>query len=185
MSETCAGCEFTEVYAEIIKEFPKFKEIKKTESRFMRLIGTLLGLIGADNFMVNFTTTIGTTVYTPYKWGFYSDATRAVVLRHELVHMRQAKRYTFPIFAFLYLFFPLPILFAYFRAKFEMEAYEVNLEWEYTHKEHLMGGHPEAEARHRRETVKLFTGPDYGWMALLHESTVQNWYTQAVKRIRG
>jgi hypothetical protein len=60
--------------------------------------------------------------------------------------------------AFVYLLFPLPVAFAWGRARLEMEAYEETLKaaWE-------RGGRPAAEAL-REEIVARFTGPDYLWM---------------------
>ena len=46
-----------------------------------------------------------------------------IVLRHERVHMRQKNKYGMALFTFLYVLFPLPGGLAYFRTKFEREAY--------------------------------------------------------------
>ena len=46
-------------------------------------------------------------------------------IEHEKVHIKQYEKYGTFLFLFLYLLFPLPIFFAYFRWKFEREAYLV------------------------------------------------------------
>jgi len=73
----------------------------------------------------NWWTTIGSTIYYPPDSGypdriFHDDV--LATLSHELVHVRQWKKYGW-LLLLLYFLFPLPIGFAYFRWKFEREAY--------------------------------------------------------------
>jgi hypothetical protein len=115
-----------ELLAEITKEFPTFELIPKSGSTFMKVLDFLLKLITfwqMNSFMTTFTTTIGEKVYTSSSWEVLTEVSKIITLRHERVHMRQKKKYTSFGFSFLYLFFPLPIGLAYFRKKFEMEAY--------------------------------------------------------------
>src|SRR3972149_9289554 len=114
----------------IRKEFPGFLIKKKTDSRMMRAIDLFLKIITfgqMKKFMSSFITTVGEVVYVPDNWDGKTEQNRMIVLRHERIHMRQAKRYTRPLFSFLYLFFPLPTVFAYFRMRLEREAYEESM----------------------------------------------------------
>ncbi|TXH41509.1 MAG: hypothetical protein E6Q97_37550 [Desulfurellales bacterium] len=49
------------------------------------------------------------------------------IIEHELVHVAQQKRVGWWLFLLLYVALPLPIGFAYFRVKFECEAYCVQI----------------------------------------------------------
>ena len=100
------------------------------------------------------------------------------VLRHERVHMRQRRKYTMPLFSFLYLFFPLPIGLAYFRAKFEWEAYEETMRavYEYCGPDFL-----KREA-FKENVISHFTTAQYAWMWPFR-STVEKWYDEAVRKI--
>lgn len=77
-----------------------------------------LNLFGGKNFW----TTIGSTIYYPDNL----DPNKfPEVIEHEKTHIAQYKKLTAPLFLFLYVLIPLPIFFAYFRWKFEREAYLV------------------------------------------------------------
>ena len=79
-------------------------------------------------FMTHLWTTIGDTIYYPDGISFPLKPKYYRTIQHEIVHIKQFKRYGIPLFLFLYIFFPLPILFSYFRWKFEREAYsQVNI----------------------------------------------------------
>lgn len=115
---------------ELADEFPDFRIIKKTDSRLMSAIDLFLKVITfwkMTEYMTGFITTIGNTVYVPADWHQYPETSRMTVLRHERVHMRQARRYGRLLFSLMYLFLPLPGGAAYFRMKLECEAYEESL----------------------------------------------------------
>lgn len=171
---------YEELRLQVLEEFPRFKEVPKSESFLMKLIHVVLLTItmgGMNYFQKDFTTTIGYTVYLPLKWGKMSDVSRVIVLRHERVHMRQRRKYGALLFSFLYAFFPLPLVFAYFRMKFEMEAYEESLRAmaEYS----CQVGGPEQKARF----VGYFIGPSYFW-SWPWRRRVEKWYDAAVKAAR-
>jgi hypothetical protein len=130
--------------------FPKLQIRYKDQSWFMKLIGTLLFF--NKSFMTSYTTTIGSTVYFPNEaFTKTRPVSAAVVLLHELVHVKDAQKISKPLFFFLYLFpqvlaplslllllvswkiaIPLFILFslpipAYFRMYFEKRAYLTSL----------------------------------------------------------
>ena len=110
------------VLRRIEAEFPEFRVVSKRNSCVMRGIDVALRVLtfGAmATFMTEFVTTIGTTVYVPDKWDSRSPLSRAVVFRHEAVHMRQVRRLGFLVFAVLYLLWPLPFVFATGRRNLE------------------------------------------------------------------
>jgi hypothetical protein len=89
----------------------------KKDSFFWRMIGKVFPQFNT------FWTTINKTIYYPAHVENPLDPKYKNIIDHELVHVDQAKKYTFPLFAFLYVFFPLPVGLAYFRWKFEREGY--------------------------------------------------------------
>lgn len=167
------------VIQDIKSEFPSFEVIDKRSSNFMKFINIILKILSFGmnkSFMEAYTTTIRYKLYTPEDWETYSDITRAVVLRHELVHMRQSKKLTFPIFTFLYIFFPLPMFVAYSRAKFEMEAYKesIRASAEYKGVEYIKSQH------FQDHLVEQFTKAQYLYM-FPFKKTVTKWVVDAVE----
>ncbi len=162
--------------AEISSEFPSFKVVEKPDSWLMKainvaLIALTLGMQRA--FMTGFITTIGYTVYVPSGW-LGSDALAVqVVLRHERVHMRQRAKYGMFLFSLLYLLAPLPIGLAYFRAKFEREAYTETL-----NAGAQLASDPDAVSQWVPDIVSDFVGPSYLWMWPFRK-TVTGWFQSA------
>ena len=132
------------------KYFPKLDIKYKDESKFMKLLGTILFF--NKGFMTSYTTTINSTVYFPSrKFLKYRPISGAIILLHELVHIKDSNKLSAILFSFLYLFpqilslfciplfffawkiaLPLLILFlsplpAYFRMIFEKRAYFASL----------------------------------------------------------
>lgn len=150
---------------EIRKEFPSFKLLRKEDSRLMKAIGLFLAIITfgqSTDFMTRFHTTIRYTVYVSSSWGSMSDVAKQVLLRHERVHMRQSKKYGFILYSFLYVLFPFPTLFAYFRMRFEREAYTESLRAIVD----LYPGGLELirRADYRKRMLRHFTTSEYFWM---------------------
>ena len=162
---------------EIKEEFPGFYTMPKESSRLMKFIDRFLRIASfgrSTKFMTHFVTTIGTTVYLPSEWKRGTEASQLATLRHERVHMRQSKKYGFLLFSLLYLFLPFPIGFAYYRMKFEMEAYEESIRTyakEYG-KDFLT---PEV----RENFIRHFTSSEYLWM-WPWRSRVEKWYDSIV-----
>lgn len=183
MSDDCAGCALEDLKKEILAEFPDFKVVPKSESSLMKAVNALLLVVSfgqIKQFMTSFTTTIGTTVYVTENWKVSTDQSKAILLRHERVHMRQARRLTRPLFSFLYLFVFLPGFLAYFRARFEKEAYEetVRATFEYY-------GRQAVFAKDFRERIaKNFTGPAYLYMWPFPK-TVDKWILDAAEKVAG
>lgn len=176
-----SGCE--RFIDEIVQEFPGFRLVPKCESSLSKLIDAALKILtfgGQRDYMTHYHTVLGNTLYTPASWDDTSDLDRLITLRHERVHLRQRRRLTFPLMAFLYLIPFFPVGLAYGRARLEWEAYEETL----SATAELRG----VDALHsldlREHIVKRFTGPDYGWMWPFRR-VVERWYDQAVAKIEG
>lgn len=101
-----------------------YKIVKKKDSKLMKFISILVWPVN-KNFMNKYTT-LGKTIYTPDV-----NKIKDHILTHELVHVEQWTKYNI-LFWVLYLFLPLPIGLAWFRWKFEREAYLKELEKHYT-----------------------------------------------------
>jgi hypothetical protein len=167
---------------ELHTEFPAFKLVPKTSSYFMKLLDVLLRAITfgqARGFMTNFITTIGYTVYVNKGWDSSSEVGKAIVLRHERVHMRQRRKYGSILFSLMYLLLPLPCLFAYFRRQFEMEAYAETL---LAIVELNPGGIAGLQTYgHREYVVSFFTGSSYFWTWPFRKQ-VEAWYDASLKK---
>ncbi len=176
----CEERAYGNLLVELRQEFPKFKIVWKSDSWLMRLIDQFLWCITFGmqcTFMTHYISTIGCTVYVPNRWCTKSAVARMIVLRHERVHMRQRRAYTFPLYAFLYLFFPLPGGLAYFRTLFEMEAYEETIRATVD----LVPGGAEIVRSHKAKAkmVEYFTGPGYFWMWPFR-ARIEHWYDHTV-----
>lgn len=164
----------------MLEEFPTFHVVLKRESKLMRAIGMFLKIVSfgyASKFMTEFITTVGYTVYVTPDWYSTSEIARMIVLRHERVHMRQKRRYGMFLFSLLYTLFPLPGGLAYFRTKFEREAYAESIRATVE----LM---PDGKYIVRADTYKTFLlgqfeGPDYMWMWPFHKSN-QAWFDDVI-----
>jgi len=164
-------------------EFPDFEIKQKSDSTYMKVLGFLLKVVTLwqmKTFMTRFTTTMGNTIYVHAGWDKLPEASRVQVLRHERVHMRQAKKYGRFVFSFLYLLVPLPLFFAYYRSKFEMEAYAESMKA--TVEEN--GIDIVLSLKYRKAMISYFTTAKYGWM-WVGRSRVEKWYDQTVARLRA
>lgn len=160
--------------AELRAEFPRFRVVYKRESRLSKLIhwGLIVVTLGGQRrFLNGYYTVIGDTLYVPDSWDTLSEVDRAILLRHERVHLRQRRRYGALGMALIYLlpFFPLGL--AYGRARLEWEAYEETLRAT----AELAGLDAARDPALRARIVGRFLGPDYGWMWPFR-STIERWY---------
>lgn len=179
----CAGCDYANILDELREEFPAFKLVWKEDSRLMKFIAGFLWLITfgrQSSFQTDYITTIGCAVYVPASWRKQSDISRIITLRHERVHMRQRRFFTMPIFTLLYLLVPLPGGLAYFRAMFEMEAYEETIRA--TIELYPNGAQVVLKPEAKKQMVANFTGPGYFWMWPFRVR-VERWYDETVARI--
>jgi hypothetical protein len=162
-------------------EYPEFRLVEKSTSKLMKVLDFLLKLITLwrmKNFMTSFTTTLGFVVYTPSSWGDVSERAKIAVLRHERVHMRQKDQGGF-WFSVKYLLLPFPIFWAYYRMKYEMEAYEVSMRvlWEYA-------GSAAFTAEYKQRMLQHFTSAEYFWTWPWKKS-LNKWYDGVVEQMRG
>lgn len=171
--------ELAKLTQEISEEFPSFKIVLKSESRLMKAISFLLLLLsfGQMRGFSKFITTLGVTVYVPAHWGSLDVLQRCAVLRHERVHMRQARRHGRLLFSLMYLFLPFPFFAAWFRAEFEKEAYAETLR-----AYHEYGAEIDDPGL-RDRIVQHFTGSDYLWMWPFR-ARMEAWYAQTVRQIK-
>lgn len=171
---------YNELIATIKKEFPDFEIVKKSDSKLMKVIDIFLKAITfgkMSSFMTSYTTTLGNRIYTSSEWDNRSITTQISTLRHERVHMRQARKHGKLLYSLMYLFFPLPVGFAFYRARFEMEAYEETLRTMYK----FYG--PAVLTKTTKETILgYFTGPEYFWM-WPWKKDLEAWYDDFVERL--
>jgi hypothetical protein len=172
---------FEALCAEVRTEFPSFVIKDKSTSFFMKLVNLFLRIVTfgkLNEFMTAFITTIGYTVYVPDGWDQMRENDRVAVLRHERIHMRQRRKYSAFLFSFLYLvpFFPLGL--AYFRARFEMEAYTETMRAAVDDHGKVILKLPAFKAN----IVAHFTTGQYGWMWPF-KKTVERWYDEAASKI--
>lgn len=166
---------------EIRQEFPAFRIVPKARDRLSRAIDAALKIVtigGQRGYLTVYHTVIGDTLYVPASWETLSDVERAIVLRHERVHLRQRRRYGTALMTFLYLVPFFPVGLAYGRARIEWEAYTETLRAT----AELEGLEAARGPGLRAQIVRRFTGPDYGWMWPF-EGRVQRWYDEALRAI--
>ncbi len=169
------------VLAEIRQEFPNFRIVAKAESRLSRALDLTLKIVtfgGQRRYLSEYHTVIGDTLYVPSAWGSSTEIERAIVLRHERVHLRQRRRLGLPLMSFLYLFWILPLGLAWGRARLEWEAYTETLRAT----AELAGLDAARAPALRQKIVARFTGAAYGWMWPF-ERQVQRWYDEALTEI--
>ncbi|HEY4181076.1 MAG TPA: hypothetical protein VGM90_29735 [Kofleriaceae bacterium] len=160
--------------AKLRSELPGFRIVRKDQSALHRAIHyALIGLTFGQmrTYLDSYQTTIGKTIYVTSDWDAWSADTRYVTLRHEAVHLRQFRKYTLPGMALLYILLPLPMGLAWFRARFEMEAYAESIRAA----AEVWGTDYPARASYRSRIVGQFTGSSYGWMWPFR-SSVERWY---------
>jgi hypothetical protein len=156
------------------REFPGLRLRKKTESRVQRAIHGALVVVtfgGMRGYLHDYQTTIGKTIWLTADWDERDPLERYCTLRHEAVHLRQFRRYTLPGMALLYLLFPLPLGVAWFRARFEREAYEESIRAA----AEVFGADAPARAAYREHVIDQFVGPSYGWMWPFRRA-LERWY---------
>jgi hypothetical protein len=163
MTRTEAESLYRSYCEQLAREHGRLVVIEKGRSGLCRWIDRALKVVtfGKQNrFLTSYTTTLGRRIYVPDDWERYHPLDRYLILRHEAVHVRQFRRFTWPGMTLIYLLLPLPMGLAAGRALIEWEAYRETLvaTWQ------VKG---EAAARDPALTdhiIARFTGPDYGWM---------------------
>lgn len=108
----------------------KVKLVRKADSAWMRFLARFMN----KDFMTRFWTTNGDTIYVPSQAASEPDYGSTAwenrhrnTLAHEYEHVQQFRHYGSVLFTLLYMLAPVPVLLAYFRWRFEREAYMHNL----------------------------------------------------------
>ena len=169
--------------ADLEREIPGFRVVRKDRSRLHRAIDIALRIVTLGqmrDYLSSYQTTIGKTVYVTRDWEQIDPLQRYVTMRHEAVHLRQFRKLTLPVMAVLYVLLPLPLGLAYFRARFEQEAYAETLRAA----AEVWGAHVPRSAEYRSHVIEQFMGPSYGWMWPFRRS-VERWYDQVLASIDG
>jgi len=165
----------------IVEEFPRFK-IRERDRSWLLPLFWILSKISSQDYS-RYATTVFSTVYVGSKWGFMSDREKYVVLRHELIHIRQFHRFPFgrQLWLLNYLLMPfcylllLPFVWT-MRAGFEREGYTQTLLACYE----LDGTISDTQMEHRaRWMAMVFGGSAYAWMWTGNEA-----YAWAMKTMR-
>lgn len=167
--------------ASIRAEFPGFRLVRKDRSSWQRVIHVALIALTFGRmrrYLDGYQTTIGQSVYVTPDWETRPFVDRIVTLRHERIHLRQFRRLTPIGMTIVYLFLPLPMGFAYGRARLEWEAYRETLRAI----AELRGLSAARAPELRERIIAQFTGPAYGWMWPLRRQ-VERWYDEEVQRL--
>ena len=142
---------------------------------------------GNRTFLNQYYTTIGPWIGVPQGWDHQSAAHRYAVLRHERIHVEQARSLGFgnaiaglPLFFLLYVLLPFPIGAAYFRWRFERVAYVEGI------KAKLVFA-PRNRAHLIDNAVMQLTQGHYGWTATLWpgERRVRAYFEAAIPVEQG
>ena len=146
--------EYYDLVNKIEEDIPGFRVVPKTNSNLMWACYYItLMRFWNPHFMTHYITTAFGKVYMPAD--LIGTAIGADVLRHEWVHLRDARRWNI-LFYLSYLLFPLPAVFT-MRAYWEFRGY-----CESIRAERDRYGVVYSESLHYY--VSLFTGPAYLWM---------------------
>ncbi len=165
---------YRDLVAALRGEFPKMRLVKKCDSRLHRAIHHALRIVtfgGMNNYLDCYQTTIGNTIYVTADWDDRDANERYCTLRHEAVHLRQFRTWTLPGMAILYVLLPLPLGLAYFRARFEMEAYAESVRA----CADVFGPELPRSDAYRDRILAQFVGPSYGWMWPFR-GALERWY---------
>lgn len=114
-----------ELRAELAKHSVRL--VEKSQSWLLRSIGWFLCVTGINKrFMDDYFTTIGRTIYYPKVFSPDTDLYRyRSTFEHELVHVAQFERF-WHLYSLTYVLLPIPFGLAWFRWRWEREAYQVN-----------------------------------------------------------
>lgn len=139
----------------IRERVPNLRLVNKSEVWWMRVLGIVLWPL-VPNFMTDFTTVFGDTVYLPDDPARLEPDRLAITLAHEYVH--QVDQQDNGLWFYLsYVLTPLPIWRTH-RAHWERRGYAVDMMIAFER------GQDEALNRKLLWLVDIFTGPNYAWM---------------------
>lgn len=162
-------------YKQLLDSLPArgVKIIKKDTSWFFKALGKILWVLTLGKnklFMTGFVTTIAKTIGVPSDFDGWSTEEKLGILKHELTHVAQYERYSV-LFMLAYLFAFFPVGLAYFRYRFEREAYVVGF------RELLKNNSALQKEDMVAWGVQEMTGPNYLW-AWPFKKSVQRWFEE-------
>ncbi|NJL53697.1 hypothetical protein HC928_00230 [bacterium] len=158
---------------------------QKSSRWYWRFLGFLLRIVsfGKIDFMNDFQTVIGNRIGVTPSWKHFDYAMKYATLLHELEHIKEYKKFGFGnvwvgvvVFGFLYLFFPLPVGLAWFRARAEKAGYEQSL------RAYMRTHGYDAAAQAKDHVIKQFTSANYLWMWPFPKQ-LSKWFDSALVRI--
>jgi hypothetical protein len=162
--------------AEMRREFPCFAVVPKRDSPLQAAIGALLAVVtlgGQRTYVDRYHTVMFGKLYVADAWSTMGDSARYILLRHEHVHLRQARRMGFAVMAFVYIVPIAPLGLAWGRARIEWEAYVETIRS--TAEVHGLAAARALEP----EIVRRFVGPDYGWMWPF-PAAIRRWFRHVI-----
>lgn len=106
----------------------KVKIVSREKSWLMRAIGWFLSITHINSkFMTSYFTTIGRTIYAPNFLNVDEYfRVHANTFEHEFVHIKQREKWGL-LYDISYIFLPVPFGLAWFRWRWEREAYLTNI----------------------------------------------------------
>ena len=169
---------YLDLLVDIKKEFPEFAVINKRYSKFSQMLGRLT--FWNKEFNSRYTTTIGPKIYVNYSWDERTPKERYSVMIHERIHMRQTQKYGLLAFFLVFGLVPAPLKLAYYRMKWEMEAYRIGIYLTYK-----KGGRKAVlSEKYRNYLLDQFCGPFYLWM-WYSERYIMKWLLKIVRQIES
>jgi hypothetical protein len=150
-------------------EFPKLS-VKKERSSWLKLAFKAMFWKDYEDWD-GFTTTIGMNIYLSPEWDYFTPESRLSLLRHEREHLKQFNKYGLVLTSLIYLFFPLPTIFALGRTYFEKAGYDESIRA-------LVEYHNPSDDMKvwwKEWYIEEFTGPSYFWM-FPFRSVVEKWF---------
>ncbi len=167
--------------ADIQREFPQFEIRPKRGDEVQRAIAVGLAIVtlgGQRAYLTRYHTVMFGRLYVPEAWGTMDDDARYILLRHERVHLRQARRMGFVVMAIVYLLPLFPLGLAWGRARIEWEAYIETIR----STAEVFG--LDAARRLEDELVRRYVGPDYGWMWPF-PSVIRRWFREVIEDLEA
>jgi hypothetical protein len=155
--------------------------VDKREVWHQRIIDVVLSLVTLGEqsaYLTRYVTTIGKTIYVTPDWEERALADRYVTLLHERVHVEQFRRWGVVLMGLAYILLPVPVGLAWFRMRWEREAYEVTVRATYA-----LYGRLGVE-RIRAHVCRQFTSGSYGWMWPFPKA-IARWYDGLVAELEA
>jgi hypothetical protein len=156
-------------YQELVKDLRIFRKDRVWHQRAIHHLLFLATFGGQRRYLQDYVTTIGSSIYVTPDWDHRPLADRYATLRHEVVHLRQFRRWGLIPMAIAYLLLPLPLGLAWCRMRLEREAYEETL------RVHHELGTLAGDGELREHVIRQFTSGSYGWMWPF-PGAVARWY---------